>query len=104
LTFRCSPYYTHSVLYPVIAHLHRALQFHRDDTPVARLDRLEHALRDTRLPLEAAVPLFATLLSVPLGDRYAPLSWNPQQQQKKTHEALLTWLVVAAPGQARRRP
>ena len=61
-----------------------------------RLDRLEQALPATRLPLEEAVPLFATLLSVPLGDRYAPLHWSPQQQRQKTHEALVSWLVAAA--------
>ena len=27
LTFRCSPYHTHSTLYPVIEHLQRRLQF-----------------------------------------------------------------------------
>ncbi|HEY7493897.1 MAG TPA: adenylate/guanylate cyclase domain-containing protein, partial [Candidatus Tectomicrobia bacterium] len=64
LTFRCSPYHTNSALYPVIAHLQRVLQLRREETPAARLDRLEHALRAVRLPLEETVPLVAALLSV----------------------------------------
>ena len=78
LTFRCSPYHTNSALYPVIAHLQRALQFQRDEPAEARLDRLESALQATRLPLEEAVPLMAALLSVPLAARYPPLEWSPQ--------------------------
>ncbi|HEY7491051.1 MAG TPA: AAA family ATPase, partial [Candidatus Tectomicrobia bacterium] len=94
LTFRCSPYHVNSALHPVIAHLHRVLQFHPHDTPAARLDLLEGALRAVRLPLEEGVPLFAALLSVPLAARYAPLSWSPQQQRQKTQEALMAWLVA----------
>jgi class 3 adenylate cyclase len=32
IALRCSPYHTHSALYPVIEHLQRWLQFQRDDT------------------------------------------------------------------------
>jgi class 3 adenylate cyclase/predicted ATPase len=96
LTFRCSAYHTNSALYPVITHLHRTLQWHTDDTPLERLDKLEHALQATRLPLEEAVPLMAALLSVPLAERYPPLDWSPQQQRQKTHETLVAWLVAEA--------
>ena len=96
LTFRCSPYHTNSALYPVIAHLQRALQFQRDEPAAARIDRLESALQATRLPLEEAVPLMAALLSVPLAARYSPLDWSPQKHKQKTQEALVAWLVVEA--------
>ena len=81
LTFRCSPYHTNSALYPVITHLQRVLQLRPEETPAARLDRLEHALRATRLPLEEAVPLVAALLSVPLAERYPPLDWSPAKAE-----------------------
>ena len=96
LTFRCSPYHTNSALYPVITHLQRMLQFRPEETPAEQLERLEHALQSTRLPLEEVVPLLAALLSVPLAERYAPLDWSPQKQQQKTQEALVAWLVAEA--------
>jgi predicted ATPase len=96
LAFRCSPYHTNSALYPVITHLHRVLQLRPQDTPAERLDRLEQALRDARLPLAEAVPLLAALLSVPLAERYAPLDWSPQKQRQKTYEALVAWLLAEA--------
>src|SRR5207244_3145934 len=37
MTFRCLPYYQQSALYPVIEHLQRRLQLHRDDTPETKL-------------------------------------------------------------------
>ena len=95
MAFRCSPYYQQSALYPVIEHLQRLLQFHRDDTPEAKLDKLEQGLQRYRFALDEAVPLLAALLSVPLPEaRYAPLSLSPQRQRQKTLEALLTWLLA----------
>jgi predicted ATPase len=36
------------------------------------------------------------LLSVPLPERYAPLTLSPQQQQQQTQEALVAWLLTEA--------
>jgi len=36
LTWRCSPYHTHSALYLVIDHRKRRLQFRREDCPEER--------------------------------------------------------------------
>src|SRR5262245_16012925 len=41
IEFRCSPYYQNSALYPLIEHLQRLLQFHRDERPLAKLDKLQ---------------------------------------------------------------
>src|SRR5262249_52174423 len=48
------------------------------------------------LPLAEVVPLFATLLSLPLGTDYAPLILSPEQQKQKTLHALLTILLRIA--------
>jgi predicted ATPase len=85
-----------SALYPVIAQLHQVPQFHQEETPAAQLDKLERVLRAARLPLEEAVPLVATLLSMPLAERYPPLDWSPQKQRQRTHEALVARLVAEA--------
>jgi predicted ATPase len=42
------------------------------------------------------VPLFASLLSLPLGDRYAPLTLTPERQKQKTLEAVLALLLALA--------
>src|SRR5206468_12509432 len=87
VTFRCSRYHTNSPLYPVIEHVQRVCQVHRDDPPAAKLDKLERTLRTYRLPLEDVVPLFAALLSVPLPEaRYAAVRLTPQQQKQQTYD------------------
>ena len=93
MTYRCSPYHTHSAFYPIIVHLERLLQFERDDPPATRLTKLERMLTRYTLPLEEVVPLFAALLSVPLPEgAYPALALTPQQQRQHTHDALLAWL------------
>jgi class 3 adenylate cyclase len=97
LTWRCSPYHTNSAFYPVIDHLQRLLQWHRHETPDARLATLEQALRTAGLPLAEVVPLLATLLMLPAPERYPLLTLSPQQQKQKTQEALVAcWLADAA--------
>jgi class 3 adenylate cyclase len=94
---RCSPYHTNSALYPVMEHVQRVLQWQRDDTPAAKLDKLERTLRTYSLPLEDVVPLFAALLSVPLPEaRYPVMHLTPQQQKQQTHDALAVWMLEEA--------
>jgi hypothetical protein len=96
LTLRCSPYHTNSAFYPVIEHLQRLLQWHRDATPAVRLAALEQALQTANLPLVEVVPLLAALLAVPVPERYPPLTLSPQRQKQKTQEALVAWLLADA--------
>ncbi len=44
LRYQCSPYYTNSAFYPLIDQLGRAAGFERDESPEARLDKLEALL------------------------------------------------------------
>jgi class 3 adenylate cyclase len=96
IVFRCSPYHQRSSLHPVIDHLQRVLHWDSTDTPEARLEALEGALRTSRLPLEEVTPLLAALLSLPHPARYPPLNLTPQQQRQKTQTS---W----SPGCWRRR-
>ena len=95
ITFRCSPYHTNSALYPVLEHIQRLLHFRPDDTPQAKLARLEHALMPYHLPL-GEVPLLAAWLSLPHPEAYPPLRLEPQQQRQKTQAALVAWLLAEA--------
>ena len=77
--------------------LQRTLHFQSDETPEQRLEKLEQELRQYRLPLKESVPLFATLLSLPIPeDRYPPLNWTPQRQRQKTLESIIAILLEQA--------
>ena len=90
---RCSSYDQHSALHPMIAHLHRVLVWRREDSPSEKLCKLEEALAQFPMPLSEVVPLLASLLSLPLPERYPPLALTPQRQKQKTMEVLLRWLL-----------
>jgi class 3 adenylate cyclase/tetratricopeptide (TPR) repeat protein len=90
--YQCSPYHANSALYPVINQLERAAGFKADDTPGLRLDKLEALLALGLTQVQAVAPLFAALLSIPLGDRYPELVFSPAQQRRRTLAALLDQL------------
>jgi class 3 adenylate cyclase/predicted ATPase len=96
LEWRCSPYAQQSPLHPVIAHLHRLLRWRLDDTSTEKLHTLEETLAAYGLALPEVVPLFATLLLLPLPERYPPLTLTPQRQRQKILDALLAWLLTEA--------
>ena len=94
---RSSPYYQNTALYPIIDLMQRALQWRQDETPEEKLERLEQTLSQYRLLLAETVPLFATLLSLPLlEERYPPLQWTPQRQRQKTLESLVAIVLELA--------
>lgn len=95
----CSPHHQDSALYPIISQLQRAAGFRRDDTEQQRLDKLEAMLARATDDLTAAVPLIASLLSVPSGGRYPPLDLTPQKRKEKTLRALLAQLEGMAAGE-----
>jgi class 3 adenylate cyclase/predicted ATPase len=95
---RCSPYFQHSALHPVLTMWQRGVRLHRDDTPDVKLEKLERTLSRFELPLQDTVPLFAHLLSLSLpAERYPPLALAPPRQKQQTLQTLVTiWLKVAA--------
>jgi class 3 adenylate cyclase/predicted ATPase len=94
---QCSPYHQNTALYPLIDLLERVvLHFDREESPEQKLRKLEGHLVQYGLPLAEAVPLHASLLSLPLTADYAPLPMSPEQQKQKTLHALLTPLLRIA--------
>jgi class 3 adenylate cyclase/tetratricopeptide (TPR) repeat protein len=100
LRYQCSPYYTQSAFYPIIAQIERAAQLMRDDTIDQKLDKLEVLLGQGAAQVEKVVPLFAALLAIPSGNRYPLLSLTPQRLKERIIEALAEQLL----GLARRQP
>jgi predicted ATPase/class 3 adenylate cyclase len=94
---RSASYYQHTALYPLIDLFHRALHWQQDETPEAKLAKLEQELRQYCFPLAETVPLFAPLLSLPIPeDRYPPLHLAPQRQRQKTLESIVAILLELA--------
>jgi class 3 adenylate cyclase/predicted ATPase len=89
LRYQCSSYLTNSALHPFIAQLERAARFRADDAPEQKLDKLEAILAVDASRVQAVARLFAALLSIPLGERYAPLALSSTQQRRQTLAALL---------------
>src|SRR5262249_31766931 len=63
---RSAEYSQNTALFPLTDLFQRLLRFAAHETPNAKLEKLEYALSQYRLPLEESVPLFAPLLSVPM--------------------------------------
>ena len=94
---RSVPYFENTALFPVTDLFQRLLQFHAEDTPDTKLEKLEHALSQYRLPLEETVPLFAPLLSLSVPEnRYPLLNLSPQRQRQKTLETIIAILLELA--------
>jgi class 3 adenylate cyclase len=95
---QCSPYYQNTALYPMSDLLERVvLRIEREESPPQKLRKLEGFVVQYGLPLAEAMPLFAALLSIPLGADYASLDLSPEQQKQKTLQAFLAiFLRIAA--------
>jgi class 3 adenylate cyclase/predicted ATPase len=94
---RSAEYYQNTALFPLVDLFQRLLRFEAHETPIAKLEKLAHALSQYRLPLEESVPLFAPLLALPLPENhYPPLNLSPQRQRQKTLETLIAILLELA--------
>ena len=91
LRYFCSPQHTDSALYPIIGQMERATGLAHDNSPQARLDKLNALLAQTATSaLDAA--LFAEMLSLTNDGRYPTIELTPQQQRQRTLEALASQL------------
>jgi len=100
LECHCSPYHQNSALYPVIELLQRVLRFQREDSPEEKLRKLERVLEPYGFALPEMVPLFAALLSLPLPERYPPLTFTSEKQKEKTRQIIITGLLKEAERQS----
>jgi TOMM system kinase/cyclase fusion protein len=99
LECQCSPYYQNSAFHPVIELLQRMPQFQREDSAPEKLDKLERTLAHVSKAEPDLVPMLASLLSLPLPERYPRPLESPQRQRQKTLEALRTVILTQAANQ-----
>jgi class 3 adenylate cyclase len=65
-------------------------------TAAERLKRFEEGLADLELAEPETIVLLASLLSIPLGDRYAPLSLSPARRRTRTMQVLVKFISAIA--------
>ena len=92
LRYFCSPQHTDSALYPIISQMERAAGFTHDDTPQAKLDKLDAVLAQTSTSMQDAA-LFAEMLSLPNDGRYPALDLAPEERRQRTQKALTAQLA-----------
>ena len=91
LRYFCSPQHTDSAFYPIISQMERAAGLAHDDTPQARLDKLDALLAQTSTSMQDAA-LFAEMLSLPNDGRYPALELAPQERRQRTMQARISQL------------
>ncbi|HEY0568188.1 MAG TPA: adenylate/guanylate cyclase domain-containing protein, partial [Xanthobacteraceae bacterium] len=94
LRFFCSPQHTDSALYPIIGQIARAAGLARDDSPQAKLDKLDAMLARTATSIEDAA-LLADMLSLPNDGRYPGLELAPSQRRQRTFEAIFAQIETS---------
>jgi class 3 adenylate cyclase len=95
LRYFCSPQHTDSAFYSVIGQMERAAGLAHDDTPRARLDKLDAVLAQTATSIQDAA-LFAEMLSLQSDGRYPALELDAPQRRQRTLEALTAQLAALA--------
>jgi class 3 adenylate cyclase/predicted ATPase len=87
LRYFCSPQHRDSALYPIIGQMERAAGLAHDDSPRARLDKLDALIARTSTSAPDAA-LFAEMLSLTNDGRYPTIELTPQLRRQRTLEAL----------------
>jgi len=94
--WRCSPQSVNSDLYPARDYFERFLGFQRGEDPLARYERLLAHLESLQLARKDIVPYLASLLSLPMDDRFATQPLSPAREREETFRALRQWLRASA--------
>jgi tetratricopeptide (TPR) repeat protein len=96
LSYFCAPTFQDSALYPFIGQLSRAADIERSDSDERKLGKLEALLATSSGNSAEAMPMLATLLSIPGGERYQLPDMSPQRRKERTFDALLHLLKQLA--------
>ena len=93
LRYFCSPQHTDSAFYPIINQMGRAAGLEHDNTPTAKLDKIDALLAQTSTSKEDAA-LVAELLSLPNDGRYPALDLAPQQRRQRTLKVFISQIEI----------
>ena len=93
---RCTPYSQNSAFLPVTELIGRRLGLDRSLSSDAQLDRIDNRLTELNINSSDAAPLLAELLSLPVSERYPPLTMSPIRRRARTLEILVNALKEIA--------
>ena len=96
LEARGSGYHRNTAFHPIIELIARGIRIEPGDTPRRCAEKLETELDNARLPREEIFPLFASLLSFPLLERYTQPVQSAEAWRRRTFEALVDWVFALA--------
>ena len=96
IEWTCSPRDQQVPFSPAIELVRQSLGWKRDGAPDGALAQLEEALESGTGQLREAAPLVARLLGLAVAGDHPALSLSPEQQRRRTLDALLALLLVAA--------
>jgi serine/threonine protein kinase/tetratricopeptide (TPR) repeat protein len=94
-----SPHGQNTSLYPVSQCFQRILGIGQGASAESRLDRLISHLEKYELAQPDTVPLFASLLSIPVDERFPSLVLSPVREREETFKVLKEWLRAYSNGQ-----
>jgi class 3 adenylate cyclase/tetratricopeptide (TPR) repeat protein len=93
IRLQCSPFHTDSALHPIITNFERMAGLTINMEPEEKLDRVIAEMQKFGNVVPETIALFATLLSIPIGDRLPRHEAPPEQIKSLTLDALDDWLV-----------
>jgi class 3 adenylate cyclase/tetratricopeptide (TPR) repeat protein len=88
----CSQYTTGTAFHPITQLIEIGLGFEEDDSPHARLEKLEGAFALPNLSAADLVPFLGPLLGVPASKLYPTPELSPERRRERTLEALVAML------------
>jgi class 3 adenylate cyclase len=96
LRYQCSPHHVNDAFYPVIGQLWHAADFIGGEPAAIRLSKLEGVVETTGPGRDEIVPYLASLLAIPIGQRYPVLDLEPTELKERTIAALIAMTASAA--------
>lgn len=91
-----SAFHRNTAFHLVADFLRRAFELGPDESPEEQVARIETGLDDANLPLDETLPLFTSLLALPLPIDHPPLLLSPELHRRRTLEAMCAWLLSLA--------
>src|SRR5215472_4828389 len=89
-------FYQSTPFHAVTQILNQGLAWRGDESLDERIDQLERRLELAGLKLAEAVPLIAELLTLPIPEKYPPLTLAPDQRRKRLLANLAAWVLNTA--------
>jgi predicted ATPase len=96
IEWRCSPHFQNTGLHPAIDFYERALDFDLEKSAQAQFDRLLSRLEAYDLARPETLSVWASLLGLPISDRFPPLSLSPTRLREETFRVMREWLHTRA--------